>query len=139
MNDTRRKEIQRAQMLIGEAKGILEVAATQERDDFDKMPRTSKTMMRGKERRRRLTHWSLPQCAVTRRWQNVRSDGSTTLDVRLVLKTTDDALIGMTYRGIRHGAPDVIARLERGETVDPATTISALHRSSRRQQLNMPG
>jgi hypothetical protein len=52
-------------------------------------------------------------------WQNVRSDGSTTLDVRLVLKTTDDALIGMTYRGIRHGAPDVIARLEKGETVDP--------------------
>jgi hypothetical protein len=36
-----------------------------------------------------------------------------------VLKTFDDALIGMTYRGIRHGAPDVIARLERGETVDP--------------------
>jgi hypothetical protein len=26
-------------------------------------------------------------------WQNVRSDGSTTLDVRLVLKTSDDALI----------------------------------------------
>jgi hypothetical protein len=38
MNDTRRKEIQRAQTLIGEAKGILEVAATQEREDFDKMP-----------------------------------------------------------------------------------------------------
>jgi hypothetical protein len=38
MNDTRRKEIQRAQMLIGEAKGILEVAATQEREDFDNMP-----------------------------------------------------------------------------------------------------
>jgi Protein of unknown function (DUF3237) len=52
-------------------------------------------------------------------WQNVRSDGSTTLDVRLVLKTTDDALIGMTYRGIRQGAPDVIARLEKGEAVDP--------------------
>jgi hypothetical protein len=52
-------------------------------------------------------------------WQNVLSDGSTTLDVRLVLKTTDDALIGMTYRGIRQGAPDVIARLEKGEAVDP--------------------
>ena len=38
MNDARQKEIQRAQMLIGEAKGILEVAATQERDDFDQMP-----------------------------------------------------------------------------------------------------
>jgi Protein of unknown function (DUF3237) len=52
-------------------------------------------------------------------WQTVRSDGSTTLDVRLVLKTFDDALISMTYRGIRHGPPDVIACLERGETVDP--------------------
>lgn len=53
-------------------------------------------------------------------WQNVRSDGSTTLDVRLVLTTDGDALIGMTYRGIRQGAPDVIARLEKGEAVDPA-------------------
>ena len=52
-------------------------------------------------------------------WQNVRGDGSTTLDARLVLKTSDDALIGMTYRGIRHGALDVIARLEKGEAVDP--------------------
>jgi hypothetical protein len=38
MNDARQKEIQRAQMLIVEAKDILEVAATQERDDFDNMP-----------------------------------------------------------------------------------------------------
>jgi hypothetical protein len=38
MNDARQKEIQQAQKLIGEAKEILEVAATQERDDFDKMP-----------------------------------------------------------------------------------------------------
>jgi len=53
-------------------------------------------------------------------WQQLRSDGAITLDVRLVLKTRDDALIGMTYRGIRHGPPDIIARLEKGETVDPA-------------------
>lgn len=52
-------------------------------------------------------------------WQNVRSDGSTTLDVRLVLKTFDDALISMIYRGLRHGAPDVIARVEKGEAVNP--------------------
>jgi hypothetical protein len=52
-------------------------------------------------------------------WQNVRNDGSTTLDVRLVLKTTDDALIGMTYRGIRQGSPETIARLEKGEAIDP--------------------
>jgi hypothetical protein len=52
-------------------------------------------------------------------WQTVRSDGSTTLDVRLVLETSDGALIGMTYRGIRHGTADVIARVEKGEVVDP--------------------
>lgn len=54
-------------------------------------------------------------------WQNVRSDGSTVLDVRLVLKTNDDALIAMTYRGIRYGPPDSIARLEKGEVIDPAS------------------
>ena len=52
-------------------------------------------------------------------WQTVRSDGSTTLDVRLVLKTTDDVLIAMMYRGIRQGPPDVMARLGKGEVVDP--------------------
>jgi hypothetical protein len=54
-------------------------------------------------------------------WQSVRNDGATTLNVRLVLKTNDDALIAMTYRGIRHGAAEVIAKLERGETVDAAS------------------
>ncbi|HZZ23606.1 MAG TPA: DUF3237 domain-containing protein [Roseiarcus sp.] len=53
-------------------------------------------------------------------WQNVRSEGSTTLDVRMVLETADAALIGMTYRGIRQGPPDIIARVEKGETVNPA-------------------
>ena len=54
-------------------------------------------------------------------WQDVRSDGATTLDVRLVLKTSDDALISMTYRGIRHGPPDIVERIEKGEVVDPTT------------------
>jgi Protein of unknown function (DUF3237) len=54
-------------------------------------------------------------------WQAVRADGSTTLDVRLVLKTKDDATIAMTYRGVRHGPPDIITRMERGEDVDPAS------------------
>ena len=53
-------------------------------------------------------------------WQAVRSDGSVTLDVRLVLKTADDALIAMSYRGLRLGPPEVMARLARGEAVDPA-------------------
>jgi hypothetical protein len=54
-------------------------------------------------------------------WQVVRPDGATTLDVRLVLKTKDDALIGMTYRGLRHGPAGVMERIERGEVVDPVS------------------
>jgi Protein of unknown function (DUF3237) len=54
-------------------------------------------------------------------WQTLRKDGATTLNVRLVLKTTDDALICMTYQGVRHGRPDVIARIENGEVVDPGS------------------
>ena len=38
MNDARRKEIQRALTLIGEANGILELALSQEQDDLDNMP-----------------------------------------------------------------------------------------------------
>jgi Protein of unknown function (DUF3237) len=52
-------------------------------------------------------------------WQWVRAD-AVTLDVRLTLKTTDAALIGMTYSGIRHGPADVLARIDRGEQVDPS-------------------
>jgi Protein of unknown function (DUF3237) len=54
-------------------------------------------------------------------WQSVRGDGATTLDVRLVLKTKDDALIGMTYRGLRHAPPEIAARIDKGEAVDPAS------------------
>ena len=54
-------------------------------------------------------------------WQSVRQDGVTTLDVRIVLRTTDDALIGMTYRGLRHGSPEIIERIEKGEAVEPAS------------------
>ena len=54
-------------------------------------------------------------------WQTVRTDGSTVLNVRLVLKTEEGALIGMTYQGLRHGPADIIARIEKGEVVDPAS------------------
>lgn len=54
-------------------------------------------------------------------WQILRTDGATTLDVRLILKTSDGALIGMNYRGLRSGPADVLARLGRGEAVDPAS------------------
>ncbi len=54
-------------------------------------------------------------------WQTVRKDGATILNVRLVLETVDNALICMTYQGLRHGPSDVIDRMERGEVVDPGS------------------
>ena len=62
-------------------------------------------------------------------WMTLRPDGVTMLDVRLVLRTDDDALIMLTYRGLRHGPPEVMARLASGEQVDPSeyylrTTLS---------------
>ena len=53
-------------------------------------------------------------------WIIVRPDGSTTLNVRLVLQTDDGATIGMTYRGMRHGPPAVMERLNAGQNVDPS-------------------
>ena len=54
-------------------------------------------------------------------WQTVRGDGAVTLDVRLVLKTDDNAMIGMIYQGIRHGPAEVMARIDRGQAVDPTS------------------
>ena len=53
-------------------------------------------------------------------WLLLRRDGVLQLDVRLMLETDDKALIYMTYRGLRHGPADVIAKLGRGEAVDPS-------------------
>lgn len=42
-------------------------------------------------------------------------------------------LIGMAYRGVRHGPPDVVARIEKGEVVGPASyyfRINPLFQSS---------
>lgn len=52
-------------------------------------------------------------------WQTLRADGTVLLDARIVLAAADGAVIGMTYEGIRSGPPDVLARLSRGEPVDP--------------------
>jgi hypothetical protein len=53
-------------------------------------------------------------------WLLLRSDGVLELDLRITLETDDHALIYMTFQGLRHGPPDAIAALGRGEVVDPA-------------------
>lgn len=53
-------------------------------------------------------------------WQTVRRDGSWMLDVRFVMETDDGHLIGMTYKGIRHGPQAVLDRIAKGESVNPS-------------------
>ena len=53
-------------------------------------------------------------------WQIVRADGTADLDARYTLETSDGALIYVHNRGYRHGPREVIARLVKGEDVDPA-------------------
>ena len=51
-------------------------------------------------------------------WQAIRpGDGAWMLDVRIVLKTDDGQIIGMPYRGMRHGPREVLDRIARGEVV----------------------
>jgi hypothetical protein len=54
-------------------------------------------------------------------WTLLRADGVLELDLRVTLETDDGALIHMTSFGLRHGPPEVIAALARGESVDPST------------------
>ena len=60
-------------------------------------------------------------------WIIRRPDGTAQLDVRLVLRTDDGAVINMTYKGFRHGPAEVLKRLDRGETVDPSEYYFPTH------------
>ncbi|HYM35180.1 MAG TPA: DUF3237 domain-containing protein [Steroidobacteraceae bacterium] len=53
-------------------------------------------------------------------WQFVRSDQVLQVEARYTLKTDDGVLIMITNRGMRHGPPEVIDRIARGEKVDPS-------------------
>jgi hypothetical protein len=53
-------------------------------------------------------------------WQIVAADGTALLEARYTLRTEDDALVYVRNTGVRHGPPDVLAAIARGEQVDPA-------------------
>lgn len=53
-------------------------------------------------------------------WTLLRSDGVLELDLRITLEADDGALIYMNSFGLRHGPPEVLAALARGDSVDPA-------------------
>ena len=54
-------------------------------------------------------------------WTLLRGDGVLELDLRVTLETDDGALIHMASFGLRHGPPEVLAAIARGETVDSTT------------------
>jgi hypothetical protein len=51
--------------------------------------------------------------------QLLQPDGFTQLEAKYVLQTEQGELIYVTNRGMRHGPPDVLRRLNAGERVDP--------------------
>lgn len=53
-------------------------------------------------------------------WQIVHPDGFTELDSRYALTTDAGALIAVRNTGVRRAAPEVMAKLLAGESVDPA-------------------
>jgi Protein of unknown function (DUF3237) len=53
-------------------------------------------------------------------WQLVRADGAADLDARYTLETATGALLQVRSQGLRHGPPEILARLAAGEAVDPA-------------------
>jgi hypothetical protein len=53
-------------------------------------------------------------------WQIVRADGAADIQARYTIEGEDGALVLVDSKGLRHGPPEVIERLGRGEAVDPA-------------------
>jgi uncharacterized protein DUF3237 len=53
-------------------------------------------------------------------WQIIRTDGVADLKARYTIETDAGARILVAADGMRHGPPDVIAALARGEPVDPS-------------------
>src|SRR5206468_2652908 len=53
-------------------------------------------------------------------WQLVSADGTGSLEARYTVETHDGALVYVRNLGLRHGPPEVLERIRRGEAVDPA-------------------
>ena len=53
-------------------------------------------------------------------WQLVRADGAARIEARYTIQSDTGALVLVSSDGLRHGPPDVLARLMTGETVDPS-------------------
>jgi muconolactone delta-isomerase len=69
-------------------------------------------------------------------WQTVLPDGTALGDVRYTLRTDRGDLLDVRSRGVRHGDPEVLSRLGRGEDVDASEYT---FRTSTRVETAAPG
>jgi hypothetical protein len=53
-------------------------------------------------------------------WQIIRADGAADIQARYTIEAYSGANILVSSEGLRHGPPEVIAKVAAGETVDPA-------------------
>jgi len=53
-------------------------------------------------------------------WQTIRSDGVADISARYTLQAADGGLISVLNPGFRRGPPEVLARIAKGEAVDPS-------------------
>src|SRR5438046_1413854 len=61
--------------------------------------------------------WSASTCRFRCRWHGNRADGVLAIAAHYVIRTNDGALIEVQSDGMRHGPPEVMARLARGDSV----------------------
>lgn len=60
-------------------------------------------------------------------WQTIFADGLAQLDTRYAMETDDGATIEIVNYGYRHGPPEDIEAIGRGETADPASYYMCTH------------
>lgn len=60
-------------------------------------------------------------------WQTVFDGGVAELDTRYAMQTHDGAVIEIINYGLRHGPPEVMGAVARGEDVDPSTYYMRTH------------
>jgi len=53
-------------------------------------------------------------------WQVVRSDGATDIQARYIIEADTGGRVVIDSKGLRHGPPEVLEKLARGDKVDPA-------------------
>ncbi len=53
-------------------------------------------------------------------WQIIRGDGAADISARYVIETGAGARVLVASDGLRHGPPEVLEKLARGEPVDPS-------------------